>query len=109
MGYIVEISESKVEHLADTVGKMLHYGGMAMHCIEEMRSEHGYMGERNDYMNRGGYPMGERGGYGHMGMREQEMPHHDGYDHMGERWEDPYFVGERRGRSAMTGRYIHRP
>lgn len=106
MGYIVEISESKVEHLADTVGKMLHYGGMAMHCIEEMRSEHGYMGER--------------GGYGRYGMREPEMARHDGYDHMGERydrmgerhpreWEDdPYMMGERRGRSMTTGRYIHR-
>ena len=28
--HIIEITESKVEHLADTVGKMLHYGGMAM-------------------------------------------------------------------------------
>lgn len=97
MGYIVEISESKVEHLADTVGKMLHYGGMAMHCIEEMRSEHGRYGER--------------GGYGRIGMREPEMPRHDGYDRIGERhpreWEDdPYMMGERRGRSASTGRYI---
>lgn len=100
MGYIVEISESKVEHLAETVGKMLHYGGMAMHCIEEMRSEHGRMGERSGY---------GRGGYSPIGMREEEMPRHDGYDRMGERWdEDPYIMGERRGRSAMTGRYIRR-
>lgn len=97
--HVIEITESKVEHLADTVGKMLHYGGMAMHCIEEMRHEHGYMGER--------------GGYGRYGMREPEMPPREDYDRMGERysreWEDdPYMMGERRGRSAMTGRYIRR-
>lgn len=98
MGYMIEITESKVEHLADTIGKMLHYGGMAMHCVEEMRQEHGYMGER---------------GYGRYGMREEEMPRED-YDRMGERhpremWDnDPYMMGERRGRSAYTGRYIRR-
>lgn len=97
MGYIVEISDSKVEHLADTIGKMLHYGGMAMHCIEEMRDDRGHYGER--------------GSYGRMGMRDEEMPHHDGYNRMGERhpreWEeDPYMMGERR--SASTGRYIRR-
>lgn len=98
--HVIEITESKVEHLADTIGKMLHYGGMAMHCVEEMRHEHGYMGER--------------GGYGRYGMREEEMPRHDGYEHdrMGERYpiwdEDPYMMGERRGRSAYTGRYIRR-
>lgn len=98
MGYIVEISESKVENLAENIGKMLHYGGMAMHCIEEMRS---------------GHHMGERGGYGRYGMREPEMPmpHHEGYDHIGERhhgeWvDDPYMMGERR--SMTTGRYMRR-
>lgn len=103
MGYIVEISESKVENLAENIGKMLHYGGMAMHCIEEMRS---------------GRHMGERGGYGRYGMREPEMPRTDGYDHIGERYDnmgerhhgewvdDPYMMGERR--SMSTGRYIRR-
>lgn len=99
MGYMIEITESKVEHLADTIGKMLHYGGMAMHCVEEMRQEHGYMGER--------------GGMSRYGMREHEMPRED-YDRMGERYtrepwdEEPYMMGERRGRSAYTGRYIRR-
>lgn len=107
MGYVIEISERKVEHLADNIGKMLHYGGMAMHCIEEMRNGHGYMGERDDYVNRGGYPMGERGGYSHIGMRESEMPQGGG-NNMGGRWEDPYFMGERRERSPYTGRYMRR-
>lgn len=100
--HIIEISESKVEHLADTVGKMLHYGGMAMHCIEEMRSEREHYGERS---------------YGRYGMRDDEMRDYDHmgerYDRMGERhpreWEDdPYMMGERRGRSMSTGRYIRR-
>lgn len=109
MGYIIEISESKVEHLADNISKMLHFGGMAMSCIEEMRSGHGYMGERGNYGN-----MGERsGGYGRYGMREPEMPHPDGYDRMGERvppvWhENPYMIGERQYHNPVTGRYMHR-
>lgn len=102
--YIVEITESKVEHLADTVGKMLEYGSHAMECIEELRGGHGRIGERND----GGY-----GRPGRYGMREEDM-RPDGYDRMGERYprgrwedEDPY-MGERRGRSMTTGRYIRR-
>lgn len=102
MGYIVEISENKVEHLADTVGKMLRYGGMAMQCIEELREGHGHMDER--------------GGYGRFGMRENDMTRHDGYDNMDERYDHmdernemwhPY-MDERRGRSMSTGRYMRR-
>lgn len=119
---MIRISDHKAEEMAEHAKKILKHGGKLMQCIEELCEENGFgerdgypMGERV-YMNRGGYaPMGQRGGYGHMGMREQEMPQ-GGYDHMGERyegmgerWEDPYFMGERRGRSAYTGRYIHRP
>lgn len=111
--YVIEVSEDKVTHLADTIGKMLHYGGKAMECIEEMREgerRHGRMGYRND---EDGYDrMGERG-YGRYGMRDDEMLRDD-YDRMGERyprerWEEwPPYMGERRGRSATTGRYVSR-
>lgn len=117
---MIRISDHKAEEMAEHAKKILKHGGKLMQCIEELCDENGY-GERGGYGNRGGYPMGERGGYmnrggyGTMGMREQEMPQ-GGYDHMGERydgmgdrWEDPYMMGERRGRSAYTGRYIHRP
>lgn len=112
--YIIEITEDKVTHLANTIGKMLHYGGKAMECIEEMRegSHHagGHMSYRHD--DDGYDRMGERG-YGRYGMRDEDM-RPDDYDHMGERyprerWEEmPPYMGERRGRSPYTGRYVRR-
>lgn len=99
--YVIEITEDKVTHLADTIGKMLHYGGKAMECIEEMREGGLHHGR-----------MGERGGYGRYGMREDDRDYDD--DRMGERyprerWEEwPPYMGERRGRSATTGRYMRR-
>lgn len=112
--YIIEVTESKMEHLADTVGKMLHYGGKAMECIEDMRqgSRHDRMGFRDD--DGGDYDrMGERG-YGRggrMGMREDDWEDDDrmGERYPRERWEEwPPYMGERRGRSRYTGRYVRR-
>ena len=105
MGYIVEISDRKAEEMAEHAEKVLRHGGKLMQCIEEL-CEGARFGERGGYGH-----MGERGGYGRFGMRDDEMRD---YGHMGERhpreWEDdPYMMGERRGRSASTGRYIHRP
>lgn len=106
--YVIEITEDKVAHLADTVGKMLHYGSKAMECIDDLRQE-----SRMDYRHEGGYDhMGERG-YGRYGMRDEDMRPEE-YDRMGERyprerWEEwPPHMGERRGRSATTGRYVRR-
>ena len=95
MEYIIEISESKVEHLAENAEKMLRYGGKLMQCIDELR-QGSYMGER-DY---DGYDrMGERS-YGRYGNR---------IDYRDEEWDDDYDrIGERRGRSRTTGRYIRR-
>lgn len=112
MGYIIEITESKVSHLADTLSKVLHYGGEAMECIEEMRQ-----GRRYEHMGERGYGRGGR--YGMRDEEEYERERMDGYDRMGERerygmdgygrdrWDEPY-MGERRGRSATTGRYVSR-
>ena len=36
--YIIEVSDKKISNLADAIGKMLHYGGKAMECVEEMKS-----------------------------------------------------------------------
>ena len=112
--YIIEVSEDKVSHLADTVGKMLHYGGKAMECIEEMRHGGSRMGFRDEEDGREHDRMDERGyGRGRYGMREGEM-RHDDYDRMDERyprdrWEEmPPYMDERRGRSAYTGRYVRR-
>lgn len=107
--YVIEVSEDKVTHLADTIGKMLHYGGKAMECIEEMRHGGSRMGFRDEEYRRDYDRTGERG----YGMRDDEM-RRDDYDRMGERyprerWEEwPPYMGERRGRSATTGRYVSR-
>lgn len=99
--YVIEVSEDKVSHLADTVGKMLHYGGSHM----GFRDEEGEL----DYDH-----TGERGyGRGRYNMRDDEM-HHEDYNRMGERyprerWDEmPPYMDERRGRSPYTGRYIRR-
>lgn len=98
MGYMVEISESKIDKLAEHAEGAIRHVGKLMQCIEEL-SEDGHMGER------GGY---ERGG--HYGNR------HDGGSRYGDRydrgrdmddWEDGD-MGERRGRSSTTGRYMRR-
>ena len=102
MGYIIEISDRKAEEMAEHAEKVLRHGGKLMQSIEELC-------EGARYGERGGYGhMGERS-YGRYGMRDDEMRD----DHMGERhpreWEDdPYMMGERRGRSMSTGRYIRR-
>ena len=110
---MIRITDHKAEEMAEHAKKILKHSGKLMQCIEELCDESSRFGERGGYDH-----MSERGGYGRsMGMRDHEMPHRDGYDrmgerydHMGERWEDdPYMMGERRGRSASTGRYIHRP
>lgn len=99
MGYMIEISESKIDKLAEHAEGAIRHVGKLMQCIEELQD--GHMGER--HRGRYGmrdedarYPMREDGGrYGMRDWRE------DGD------WDDPY-MGERRGRSASTGRYIHR-
>ncbi len=68
----------------------LHIFGKCMNIAEQMCD--GEMGMRDDYGMRGGY--GDR-----MGMRE------DGYYPPMYPMGDPY-MGERRGRSGRTGRYV---
>lgn len=36
MGYMIEITENKVNEMSELVEKMLKYGGKLMHCIDEM-------------------------------------------------------------------------
>lgn len=72
---IIQITEEKVDNLAENIEKGLRYLGKAMQCVDEWK--HGTMGER----------YGER----HYGMREDYYP--------------PYEeMGMRRG-VAGTGRY----
>lgn len=109
MGYIIEISEHKLDKATDYAEKMLKYGGMLMQCLTEWEDESGYgerggsqggysrsmMGSRGDYGSRN---YGSRGGYnqrGDMGYREDEE------------WDDEEMMHERRGRRRRDsmGRY----
>lgn len=105
MGHIIEITESKYDHLVENAEKMLRYGGKVMQCLDELCEEEHY-GERGR-LGRGGYGMrgeerDERGGrYGRgMGMREHEREDWD------DDWDRDPYMGERRRRSSRTGRYI---
>ena len=85
---MVEISESKIDKIAEHAEGAIRHVGKLMQCIEEL-SEDGHMGER------GGY---ERGG--HYGNR------HDGGSRYGDRYDrgrDMDDWGRRRyGRTSWT-------
>jgi len=99
MGMMIEITEDKLCSLAENIEKMLRYGGKAMQCIDELSQEN-RMGERGVYGRYGNrHDVGGR--YGNrMNSRDEEDEWED-YD------DDPY-MGERRGRSSRTGRYVRR-
>ena len=78
--YMIEITDDKVQHLAEKTGKALRYMGEVMSCIDEMQNG----------------DMGERGGYGRYGSR-------DGYYGGRGGWDDD--MGERRGVPGSGRRY----
>lgn len=84
MAYIIEISESKLDKMAEHAGKMLKYGGKLMQCLEELQDESesrrmNYRESMQDYR---------------MGYRDEDDP-----DMMGNRY------GERRGVPGTGRRY----
>lgn len=103
MGYLIEISESKVSKMSEYAEDALHAMGRLMSCISSL--ENGGYGERSEgrYGNRyGGGDMGYRheGEEMRMGMRGRSM----GYREMDDDDDD---FGERRGRRHRDsmGRY----
>lgn len=88
---IIEISEKKLNKLAEHTEKMLHFGGKVMQCIEEMQEA----AEQGGYGNRGNYG----GGYGNR--------YGGGYGNRHEDDEDNEDFGERRGVKG-TGPYGRR-
>lgn len=100
MGYMI-IEEQKSDELLEHAKKVLKHGKKLYECIEEL-AEESSMGERGGgYGSRGGRygNRGGGGGYGNrMGYRDEEDWEDD---------DDPY-MGERRGRSSHTGRYVRR-
>lgn len=104
MGYVIEISEHKLDKATDYAEKMLKYGGMLMQCLTEWEDESGY-GERggSSYSGSGrssgsyGSRYGMRSRYDNYGSRGNM-----GYRDDEEEWED---MGERRRRDSR-GRYM---
>lgn len=97
MTTIIRVHKQDVSELKGMIEEGLHHFGKAMNiaqrlCESDMMGERsygaygdrGYMGMREDY------PMGER----YMGERGGYPPMY------------PEMMGERRGRSGMTGRYV---
>ena len=80
MGYMI-IEEQKSDELLEHAKKVLKHGKKLYECIEELAEESS---------------MGERGG-NRMDWRDEDWDDDN----------DPY-MGERRGRSSRTGRYVRR-
>lgn len=105
MGYLIEISEQKVNKLSDHIEESLKHLGKAMQCVSEWMEEGEGYGERNDY--RGG-SYGDRGRYGNrydgMNYRGGSMGYREDDD---DEWERDEMMGERRGRRRRDsmGRY----
>lgn len=96
MGYMIEISESKVDKMSELAEKMLKYGGKLMQCIEEMSEESGmgHRGGQGDYSGGYGSRYGERGYYGSRGSYGSR----GGYGMIDdEEWDEMEEMGERRG------------
>ena len=106
--YIIEISENKVNDLANTISKMLHYGGMAMECIEDMRSGARYDNEDMHAEERHYAHAARYGGEGMRGGVRYGMRDNDWNAMRDDEWDEDYRLNERRGRSAITGRYVRR-
>ena len=43
---MIEITENKMDELAENAEKMLRYGGKVMSCIDSLRRDEGRMGEK---------------------------------------------------------------
>ena len=89
---MIEITENKMDELAENAEKMLRYGGKVMSCIDSLRNGEGRMGERS--------PMPD---YRDWGRDEQRVRYERGMDH-----DDDGRYGERYGgggyRSGGGGR-----
>ena len=104
MGYVIEITESKVEKMSVYVEDMLWAGGELMHCLEKIKEESS-MGERGgSYGNRGGQgsnygsrSMGSRGSRNNYGSRSNYGSRGDMGYRDEEEWDDDDMMQERRG------------
>lgn len=106
MGYIVEVSDKKVEKLSEHIEQGLRHLGKAMQCVDEWMQESG-MGERGNinYRDEDEYGRYGKGGmqerYPKMGMREDYRRGSMGYRDDDDEWD----MQERRRRDSR-GRYM---
>lgn len=105
MGYMIEITEKKVDKLSEHLEEGLRHLGKAMSCVDEWMQEGGMGERRGSYGSRGGRygnrydEMEMRGGYGSRGSM--------GYRDEDDEWDDEE-MAERRGRRRRDsrGRYM---
>lgn len=100
MGYMIEITESKVDKLTEHIEQGLRHLGKAMQCVEEWKEKsHSRYGDRYGDRNEGGRyrTSSAYGNRGSMGYRDEED-----WEEMNERYEE---MGERRRRDSR-GRYM---
>lgn len=99
MGYLIEITEKKVEKLSDHIEESLRHLGKAMQCVDEWMS--GEMHERGgmNYRDNDGY-----GRYGNSGGMNERYPYEGRHVNYREHddWEE---MNERRRRDSR-GRYM---
>lgn len=106
MGYLIEISENKVNKLSDHIEESLKHLGKAMQCVSEWMEEGEGYGERGGrYGNRGGSQGGSSyGNRYNMGYRGGSMAYREDDD---DEWEREEMMAERRGsRRDSRGRYM---
>lgn len=109
--YMIEISETKLDKMAEYTEKMLRYGGRLMSCLSEIDEKYGERSEDDYSMRYGERSGGNRygGSYGSRydyGMRGGSMNYRD------EEWDEDEeeMMHERRGgrrrRRDSRGRYM---
>ena len=104
MGYVIEITDSKVEKMSDCVEEILNKAGEMMWMLEKLEGGSGW-GEREGHQGGSSYGSryGMRSRYGNYGQRE-DYGMRGGY--RDDEWEMEDEMGERRRRSRRTGRYM---
>ncbi len=60
---MIEITENKMDELAENAEKMLRYGGKVMSCIDSLRNGEGRIGERSPMPDYRDWGRDERGRY----------------------------------------------
>lgn len=91
--YMIEVSDKKMSNLAESIRKMLQYGGKAMDCLEDMKSSERKSNSRHTMEN------------GRHTMNDSRHTMYEDYDDYDYDDDDDYEYGRERER---RGRYSRR-